>query len=112
MDANVNQPQPIAQIFLDSFKLFKKTWLHLIPLTIFLEIVVLSPNFLIYNPRNPWLFLGYFIFSIFVFSTAVYYSAHIHRGEKIRLTQAILVAAKKLFITLIVTILASLGTLI
>ena len=39
MDATVNQPQSVHEIFLGSFKLFKKTWLHLMPLTIFLGVV-------------------------------------------------------------------------
>ena len=66
MDAT-HQPQSVREIFLASFELFKKTWLHLMPLTIFLSVVILSPNLVIYNPNSPWLFLGYFIFSIFVF---------------------------------------------
>lgn len=112
MDATVNQPQSVRDIFLASFELFKKTWLHLMPLTIFLSIVVLSPNLLIFNPNNPWLFLGYFIFSIFVFSSVLYYIWHVNKGEKIHLKDATLVAAKKLVIILLATILISVVTLI
>lgn len=112
MDATVNQPQPVRDIFLASFELFKKTWLHLMPLTIFLSIVVLSPNLLIFNPNNPWLFLGYFIFSVFVFSSVLYYIWHVNKGEKIHLRDAALVAAKKLVIILPATILISVVTLI
>lgn len=112
MDATVNQPQPVREIFLASFELFKRTWLHLMPLTVFLSIVILSPNLLIYNPHNPWLFLGYFAFSVFVFSSVLYYTWHVNKGENIHLKDAILVAAKKLPIVLIATSLLSAVTLI
>lgn len=112
MDATVNQPQSVREIFLGSFKLFRRAWLHLMPLTIFLGVVILSPNLFIFNPHNPWLFVGYFIFSIFVFSSVLYYTWHINNGEHVHLKNATLVALKKIFIILVASILVSIVTLI
>lgn len=112
MDTNNGQPQPLGQIFGNSFKLFKKIGFRLFPLTIFLGVVVFSPSLFIFNPQQPLLFVGYFIFSIFVFSAALYYAAHVNKNENIYLTRASLVAGEKLPIILVTTFLLTILTLL
>ena len=109
---NDNQPQSLAQIFLNSFHLFNKTHLHLSLLTIFLAVVIFSPSLFIYNPLHPGLFIGYFVFSIFVFSSAIYYIAHQNKGENIGLKRSMLIAGEKLPIILLTTVIAMILTLL
>lgn len=112
MNAQNNQPQGLIHIFLNSFSLFKKTYVRLFPLTIFLAVIIFSPSLIIYNPLHPALFIGYFIFSIFVFSSAIYYTAHKSKGENIELKRSMLIAGEKLLLILATTVIAMVATLL
>jgi hypothetical protein len=99
-----NPFESLGHVFLSSFTLFRKTWKRLFPLTIFLSIAVLSPSFLLYNPQIPILFLGYFVFSLFVFACVVYYTVLEERGNRPLLKDVLYVVIKKMLVILVAVI--------